>query len=78
MALDNQGRTVYIGGLWHANGNMHEKLNSNSYACIYVRPDSQPLTRFEAGQRIQFQNRSDLNWLAVLTESVYKLEMQPR
>ena len=40
-----------------------------------LRPDSQPLTRFEAGQRIQFQSRSDLNWLAVLTESVYKLEL---
>ena len=32
-------------------------------------------TGFEAGQRIQFQSRSDLNWLAVLTESVYKLEL---
>ena len=24
-----------------------------------LRPDSQPLTRFEAGQHIQFQSRSD-------------------
>ena len=33
-------------------------------------------TGFEAGQRIQFQSRSDLNWLAaMLTESVYKLEL---
>ena len=30
---------------------------------------------FEAGQRIQFQSRSDLNWLTVLTESMYKLEL---
>ena len=35
-----------------------------------LRPDSQPLTRFEAGQHIQFQSRSDLNWLAVLTARV--------
>ena len=49
---------------------------------IYVTPrftTSDPLrsgsTGFEAGQRIQFQSRSDLNWLAVLTESVYKLEL---
>ena len=40
-----------------------------------LRPDSQPLTCFEAGQCIQFQSRSDLNWLAVLTELVYKLEL---
>ena len=33
-------------------------------------------TGFEAGQRIQFQSRSDLSWLAVLTESVYKLELR--
>ena len=32
-------------------------------------------TGFEAGQRILFQSRSDLNWLAVLTESMYKLEL---
>ena len=51
---------------------------------MYVTPQfttSDPLrsgsTGFEAGQRIQFQSRSaDLNWLAVLTESVYKLELQ--
>ena len=49
---------------------------------VYVTPrftTSDPLrsgsTGFEAGQRIQFQSRSDLNWLAVLTESVYKLEL---
>ena len=48
------------------------------YVHVYVYmlcPDSQPLTRFEAGQCIQFQSWSDLNWLAVLTKSVYKLEL---
>ena len=52
------------------------------YLCIYVISrftTSDPLqsrsTGFEAGQRIQFQSWSDLNWLAVLTESVYKLEL---
>ena len=33
------------------------------------------LIGFEAGQLIQFQSWSDLNWLAMLTESVYKLEL---
>ena len=43
-----------------------------------LRPDSQPLTRFEAGRPASMQagqSRSDLNWLTVLTESVYKLEL---
>ena len=58
-------------------------FNKHMHAWVYMlRPDSQPWpplrsrsTGFEAGQRIQFQSRSDLNWLAVLTESVYKLEL---